>query len=923
VAEFDRRGFLKITGAGIGGLLIMDTLGCSDDVMTSDGAVPPPDGGSDGPSPDAGVDMGADAGGDGPVGDGWVTPDDVFKTWPATFTEETIPTTCWIGKQDCGMLATVLTQTVKGKQVKRITALNGNPDHPRNNGALCPKGQAQLQAIYDYNRIKWPLKRSNAKGVPGTFTKITWAAALAELDTQLKDAVTKSKVVLWQKGRSKAKSFYDTAFVNALKGAGVKTAKIGHGTYCSDSGYRAAEYTLGYHGVIGPDIAHTQYILAWGWGMTVAGGNKFCWLTWPQKWVKAKERATNPLKKMVCLDPHRRPTGPHADEWLPNRPGSDVAFFLGLANHLVNNTATGFANGLIDETYLKNHSNAPFFVADDGSFVKVGGKEQVWDTTSSSAKDFDAAGVTPALLPGTKTVGGKSAKTAFERYKAHLATYTPTWADTQTGLPAGTTKKIAGELFTAAKIGSTITLDGKTLPYRPVSMMAYHVSQQETGFQAIRAGINVFQLLGAIDVPGGIQVDFGTKALYKNWPKLDTVSIKTSGLDFTLKDSKFFPINSLCPSFFHKVQLNPAKYDVTAASIPKKVILHMCDPAVAFTDSKAIQAGYKAMEHVTAIQPWLSETADMYADIIMPAATLEKYEGPISCSTSDESATALRVPPVDPLWESKGEIDIYLDIAQKSGFLAGYIGEINKALKLTTNALPTGTKPTSKAIFDAWSKEQGLAGVSFFETYSKSGTKGVTPVSKRTADKKYSGAQNYHGARHRLYGASLLGYQNTMKAASVDKVYYQDYTAFPTWRPPTMWGSATKGYTLHLLSHKKIEFKQSRASFIPVLSEIAPKQEMLMNPTTAATLGLTEGAAVWVESHHAITNETRQVKTVVTLTDAIRPDTVSMSHHFGLTTHPSTTGQGPSPNMLFFGDEGYIQCTNDASFQVMVKVTKA
>jgi len=916
---------MKISGAGLGGLLVMETLGCSDDTDPPVGS----DGGTDGSTPDMGVDKGPTT--DGPAGEGiladgttpdaFVTPDDMFKGWPTAFTATTIPTTCWIGKQDCGMLATVLTQTIKGKKVSRIAALNGNPANPRNNGALCPKGQAQLQAIYDFNRIKWPLQRTNAKGQPGTFKKVSWAVALAALQAQIASAKAKKKKILWQKGRSKAKSFYDKAFVDAMNAAGYSTVKIGHGTYCSDSGYRAAEYTLGYHGVISPDLAHTQYIFSWGWGMTTSGGNKFCWLTWPQKYVKARARSTNPLKKVVALDPNRRGTGPHAEEWYANRPGSDVAFFLGIANYLVNNTKTGFASGLVDETYLNNHSNAPFLVADDGKILMASGKEQVWDKTTNGAKAYDASGVVPVLSPGAKTIGGKTYKTAYDRFKDHVKTNTPSWADTQCGIPAGTVKKIAAELFDAAKIGSFITIDGKKLPYRPVSMMAYHVSQQETGFQAMRIAMMVYQLLGAIDVPGGIQVDFAAKELYKNWPKLNSVTPATSNLDFTLKGSKFFPINSACPSFFHKVQLNPAKYDVDTSSIPTMAILHMVDPTVAFTDSKVIQAGYKKFEYVAAIQPWLSETADFYADLILPAATLEKFEGPISCKTADESATTLRVPPVDPLWESKGEIDIYLDIAEKGGFLAGYIGQINKQLKLTTFALSTSKKPTSKQIFDAWAKQQGLTGgISFF---TANGAKGVTPTSTHTAAKKYSGAQNYHGARHRFYGESLLTYQNAMKKAGVSAVYYQDYTAFPTWRPPTMWGSTSKGYNLHLLSHKKVEFKQSRASFVPVLAEIAPKQELIMNPKTATTLGLKEGTAVWVESHHALTNETRKVKTTVTLSEGLRPDTVSMSHHYGLTSHPSATGQGPSPNNLFYGDEGYIQCTNDASFHVMVKVTKA
>ena len=82
-----------------------------------------------------------------------------------------------------------MTQTVAGKSFSRIVSLQGNPDDPRNNGKLCPKGIGQIQAVYDYNRVKWPLKRTNAKGQPGTFQKISWADALAELSAELQRVI--------------------------------------------------------------------------------------------------------------------------------------------------------------------------------------------------------------------------------------------------------------------------------------------------------------------------------------------------------------------------------------------------------------------------------------------------------------------------------------------------------------------------------------------------------------------------------------------------------------------------------------------------------------------------------------------------------------------------------------------------------------
>ena len=108
------------------------------------------------------------------------------------------------------------------------------------------------------------------------------------------------KMILWQKGRSKAKDFYDDAFVKS-----VGSSKLGHGAFCSDAGYRALEYTIGTHAVLHPDFRLCNYMLSWGWNITNAGGNKFCWLTWPRHMVEARERGM----KITHLDPRLRSAG--------------------------------------------------------------------------------------------------------------------------------------------------------------------------------------------------------------------------------------------------------------------------------------------------------------------------------------------------------------------------------------------------------------------------------------------------------------------------------------------------------------------------------------------------------------------------------------------------------------------------------------
>ena len=823
--------------------------------------------------------------------------------------EEWIPTTCWIGKQDCGMLARV----VNG----RIVKFEGHPNNPRNVGTLCPKGRAQIMAVYDPYRVKKPLRRTNEKGVSGTWREISWEEALTEVADRIKDVIAKDpSLFLWQKGRSKAKDFYDDAFVKA-----TGALKMGHGGYCSDAGYRACEYTTGLHGVLHPDFRHTKYLLAWGWDAQNAGGNKLCWITWPQQLLDAKRRGM----KMVAVDPWRGATGPHSDRWLPIKPGTDLAFFLALANVLIE-------KGYVDAEYLRNYTNSPFLVqADNGRLYRVDGKEQVWDTSTASAKNNDAEGISPEL-DGEHTIGNVKVKTAFQLFKEHVASSTPEWAAEICGLPAEEIRRVAEELGENAMIGSTIVVDGKTLPYRPAALMGYHVTQQELGFQACRAALIVAMLIGSIEAVGGTRTDFTWKD-HSGYSALDSAEIHDTPDNFYLKNSKFFPINTGLPGIAAKVMLSPEKYDFPPEKIPEVCLVHMANPLVSFLDTPTIKEAWHKFKFVAVIDPWLSETADYFADVVLPAATVEKYEGPIAATDQYDDAVTLRLPPIDPLFESKGEIDIYLDLCEKLGVLPKYIDTINKEIKLndTPNQIPNDRKPTVRDIFDRWAKEHvDPEGIAYFEK------NGVQPKGRVSAGKYYGHAQDpkfkakdskntgagHTWIRHRLYGESLLRYREEMKAKGAGPIYYQDYTPFPTWRQPTMWGSPAQ-YDLTLITYKRVEFKQSRSTFIPLLAEMIPTQLLDINPKSARERGIDDGDDVWVESHNAVTGETRRIKTKARYLEGLRPDTVGMYNSFGLWAHPRTKGQGPTPNELFFTGEGYVTCTADQSFHVSVRVFKA
>ena len=74
-------------------------------------------------------------------------------------------TTCRECSAGCGVIA----ETRDGRTIK----LEGNPEHPVNRGALCARGQAALQGLYNPDRYRGPMAR---KG--GQLQKVNWEEAL-------------------------------------------------------------------------------------------------------------------------------------------------------------------------------------------------------------------------------------------------------------------------------------------------------------------------------------------------------------------------------------------------------------------------------------------------------------------------------------------------------------------------------------------------------------------------------------------------------------------------------------------------------------------------------------------------------------------------------------------------------------------------
>jgi thiosulfate reductase / polysulfide reductase chain A len=73
--------------------------------------------------------------------------------------ESIIHTVCQVCSGGCAMKAVV--------RDGRLVELRGNPDDQVAKGVLCVKGIAAIQTLYDPDRIKYPMKRTNPDKGPG------------------------------------------------------------------------------------------------------------------------------------------------------------------------------------------------------------------------------------------------------------------------------------------------------------------------------------------------------------------------------------------------------------------------------------------------------------------------------------------------------------------------------------------------------------------------------------------------------------------------------------------------------------------------------------------------------------------------------------------------------------------------------------
>src|SRR5438309_3161913 len=188
--------------------------------------------------------------------------------------------------------------------------------------------------------------------------------------------------------------------------------------------------------------------------------------------------------KIVHADPRFTRTSAVADTYLRIRTGTDVAYFGGLINHVLQ-------NNLFHDVYVRNYTNASFLVKDgyafnDGLFSGYNASTRSYNIASWSY-DTDAA---TGFAKRDLTL--QNPRSVFQLMKQHYSRYTPDVVSSITGIPVGDFNKVADLVGQMGKPDKVMTI-----------VYAVGLTQHTTGGQLIRSAAVLQLLLGNMGRPGG------------------------------------------------------------------------------------------------------------------------------------------------------------------------------------------------------------------------------------------------------------------------------------------------------------------------------------------------------------------------------------------------------------------------------------
>ncbi|MFC1825630.1 molybdopterin-dependent oxidoreductase, partial [Thermodesulfobacteriota bacterium] len=523
-------------------------------------------------------------------------------------TEKVIRTVCGIEDGvNCGILAHVR----DGKLVKVEPA--DFPD-PRLRH-ICARGLSSIELAYHPDRLKYPLKRVGERG-EGKWERISWDEALDTIADRLKEIGEKYgfKSLAWVTGQPITfvlMRIYQR-IASALQSTWVSILGFGDSAGpCGDVlsyGHPAGDF-------YSVNFESPELCVIWGGNMAE---------TRPIYWRKIRDEKEKGAK-LVVIDPRFTSSASKADKYIAIRPGTDTALILGMLKWILD-------KGLEDRPFITEHTVGPLLVrSDNGRFMREkdvfpGESEKylVWDSQTGGPLPYDETGTAPALS-GVYQVAGIECSPALQCLKDLTDQYPLETTAEITQVPSETIEKLAEDYATCKPVAS----------YRGQGLQRTFY-----GDVAYRAITTLAAVTGNIKPEG-----------YRRFMLRPSSFIKATGKPYkplplmqlydTITSEKPYPIKALWIAAHNFVNQNPDSNRVINELFPK-------------------------LDFIVVAEMFMNTTA-RYADIVLPVCSFFERLDLVPSSDPINPYMQLQQKVIEPLHESKSDLAIVSELAQKMG----------------------------------------------------------------------------------------------------------------------------------------------------------------------------------------------------------------------------------------------------------------
>lgn len=563
-------------------------------------------------------------------------------------TEQTFNVICRI---NCNTGNCNMTAYVRDGKLVKTTAIENPPEGF--DRRPCLRGRTHLQWIYNDSRVKYPMRRvDGTERGAGEWERITWDEAIDEISTTFMrimeehgpQAIVFPSLTGGMSGcpdaiNTSAAMFRNTFGMTNLDYCLDFGTLVGIGRVTKNQPSTIFGYTID-AGSGNPnwDMLNTKTLVLWGANPTES---------WIHQWHWFMDAVENGAK-MVVVDPRFSTAAAKADAFYPVRIATDTVLALGMIREIIDRE-------LFNREFVLERTVAPFLVRRDTkqflreSDLSGGNAEEVeddrsaylvWDPIANAPRPVDQ--VSQPSLSGTFDVDGVVVDTALDLVREAASEYTLEKTAEITGLTQAQVLELVdvyaneGPVFTCSLYGFDRYCDGDVTAHA-IAILA--------------------SLTGNIGVPGG--------AFGQTWGSYGGM---INGYDYVFPEGAIgqqeLPM-MLVPDIVKTGYYGEGK-ERREFPIKAMMILHGNPLANNAGQTEYIEELLPSLDFVVTVDSILTDTA-RYSDIVLPAAHWFEKDGIIAPTGGVAQFCGISEKAIEPLYESKTNIDIFRLLATKMG----------------------------------------------------------------------------------------------------------------------------------------------------------------------------------------------------------------------------------------------------------------